>query len=424
VTVNTTGESMHKERTQAMERHTFALERVIKLMPVINSTLELSALLDIIVEVAAQLTDTESASVMLIDEETGELRFAAIVGQKSADIKPVAVPFEGSLTGTVARENKPLLIRDTRGDPRWYQNVDQVSGFETRSMISVPLELHGEVIGVVNAVNKLHGAEPSWDDVEILSQLATQAAIAINNARLLAKLQDAYDELNELDRRKSDFIAIAAHELRTPLALILGYASFLREDASGKAKEQMEVVLQSAMRLRSLIDDMVNLREVDSGQAVLDLAHFTLQDLVRDSVKEIEYIAHAREQVLSLSMPETPILIEADRSKMTLALVNLLSNAVKFTDSGRRFGVQVKANEHSAWVTVWDTGVGIAADQIDRIFDRFYQVEGSLLRRYEGMGLGLSIVKEMIELHHGEITVQSQLGQGTAFTVTIPVRQT
>lgn len=422
--MDTTGESMHKERTKEMERHIFALERVIKLMPVINSTLELSALLDIIVEVAAQLTDTESASVMLIDEDTGELRFAAIVGQQSADIKPVSVPFEGSLTGTVARENKPLLIRNTKDDPRWNQNVDLVSGFVTRSMISVPLELHGEVIGVVNAVNKLHGAEPSWGDVEILSQLATQAAIAINNARLLAKLQDAYDELNELDRRKSDFIAIAAHELRTPLALILGYASFLREDASGKAKEQMEVVLQSALRLRSLIDDMVNLREVDSGQAVLELECFSLQDLVRASIKEIEYIAEAKEQALSLSMPETPILVEADRNKMTLTLVNLLSNAVKFTDSGKRFGVQVQANDHSAWVTVWDTGAGIPADQLDRIFDRFYQVEGSLLRRYEGMGLGLSIVKEMIELHHGEVTVQSQLGQGTAFTVTIPIRQT
>jgi signal transduction histidine kinase len=263
----------------------------------------------------------------------------------------------------------------------------------------------------------------SWDDVETLAKLAAQAAIAVHNARLVTELQQAYDELNELDRLKSDFISIAAHELRTPLSLILGYVSFLREDASGRAREQVEVVLQSAMRLKSLIDDMVNLQEVDSGEAALHLEHLAVQELVRAGIAEVEYIAEAKEQNISVSMPQQPIVVEADRSKLTLAMVNLLSNAVKFTDRGKRIGVRAQRKDGTAQITVWDTGVGIPQDQIDRIFDRFYQVETSLVRRFEGMGLGLSIVREMVELHHGRVEVQSQPGKGSAFTVIVPLSQ-
>jgi signal transduction histidine kinase len=414
---------MYKERIREMEARISSLERVLKLMQVINSTLEQSPLLDIIVQVATQVTDTGSASVMLVDEQTGELRFAAVAGQESAHVKPIVVPMDGSIAGTVVKENKSLLIRDAQSDPRWFQSADEISGYVTRSIIAVPMQLHGKVIGVMEAVNKRSGVEMSWDDVEILSKIATQAAIAINNARMLAELQAAYDELNELDRMKSEFISIAAHELRTPLSLILGYATFLRADASGKAKEQVEVVLQSAMRLRSLIDDMVNLREVDSGEATLVIEPCTLQELVQTGIQEIGYIVEAKEQTISLALPEQPITVEADRDKMTLVMVNLLSNAVKFTGQGGRLGIQAGVKDESAWLTVWDTGVGISPDQLDRIFDRFYQVETSLMRRHEGIGLGLAIVEEMIELHHGQVRVESQEGKGSAFTITIPLRQ-
>jgi len=260
--------------------------------------------------------------------------------------------------------------------------------------------------------------------LEILSTLATQAAVAVNNARLLSQLQAAYDELNELDRMKSEFIAVAAHELRTPLSLILGYSAFLRANASGLAREQAEVVLQGAMRLRSLIDDMANLREVDAGEAVLQLETVPMQELVELSVEEMKHIAEAKQQRIHLSMPSCPVLVEADRERITLALVNLLSNAVKFTPSGRRVGVRVGSARGEAWATVWDTGIGISQDQQARVFDRFYQAEGSLTRQYGGMGLGLSIVKEMVDIHHGSVSVESQPGKGSAFTIRIPIYQT
>jgi signal transduction histidine kinase len=419
--VSETNVAAYRERVREMGHRISSLERLIKLSQVINSTLELAPLLDMIIQIATELTDTASASIMLVDKETRELRFAAVTGQKSASVRPFPVPLEGSIAGTVAAENRPLLIRDARSDPRWYQEVDKATGFVTQSIMAVPMQVRGQVIGVLEALNKRGEAEMTWEDVQILTTLANQAAIAVENARLVAELHSAYNELNELDRMKTDFISIAAHELRTPLSVILGYAMFLKDDASGKMKEQLDIVLQSAMHLRSLIDDMLNLRQVDQGQATLELETFSIQDLVLSVVDEIRSIAEAKGLQLALSVPDEPLMIEADRSKLNIVLVNLLSNAIKFTDTGGRIGVRAGGDNDAAWFAVWDTGIGIPLESQHRIFDRFYQVEPSLARHYEGMGLGLSIAREMVQLHQGHIKVDSVPGQGSAFTVTLPL---
>lgn len=418
-----TREQMYRERIQEMERRISNLERMLKVSQMINSTLDRLALLDIIAQLAAELTNTESASIMLIDQESGEMHFAAATGQKSADIKPIVVPMEGSIAGTIARENKPLLIRDVQSDPRWFQQADKQSGFVTRSIIGVPMQLRGKVIGVVEAVNKRDNGELSWEDVEVLSALANQAAIAIENARMLDQLKKAYEELSQLDRMKSDFISIAAHELRTPLSLILGYAMFLKTEISEESQAQLDQVLQGAMRLRALIDDMVNLRQVDTGEAVLQVEPQSLQELIAEAVAEMGPLADAKGQKISLSLPQEAIIVQVDRAKMMLVLNNLLSNAIKFTDPRGRIGIKAGQRNQEAWFTVWDTGIGIPRSELGRIFDRFYQVEPSLSRHYEGMGLGLSIAQAMVELHHGRIQVQSELGKGSAFTVYIPIKQ-
>jgi signal transduction histidine kinase len=415
-------EEMYKERIREMEECISNLERVLKLVRVINATLESTELLDIIVQVVTELLQTESASIMLIDKETGELHFKAVAGENRASIRPIAVPMEGSIAGQIATQNQPLLIRDVKSDPRWYRQADEKSGFVTRSIIGVPMQVQGKVIGVVEAVNKRGDAEMTWEDVRLLTVLADQAAIAIQNAELLAELKSAYEELNQFDQMKSEFIAVAAHELRTPLSLILGYAMFLRAEASGETQEQLNIVLQSAMRLRSLIEDMVNLREVESGEVALELETFSVQEMVFGTVEDLSPIAEAKRQRICLSMPREPIVVEADRNKMTLVVSNLLSNAIKFTQEGNSVGVQAGSKGSTAWFTVWDTGIGIPKKELGHIFDRFYQIEPSLSRHYEGMGLGLSIAKAMVDLHHGRIKVQSREGKGSAFTVSVPLR--
>ncbi len=410
-----------EQRIAGLERRIAYLERIVKVSQILNSTLSLEPLLRIIIQSATELSHTEACSIMLLDKRTGELHFSHSIGEGSEGLRDVTVPLENSIAGWIVRKGKPLLIRDAKTDPRWNSQVDRIIDFNTRSILGVPLKVKDQVIGVMELLNKIGDEGFSQDDVQIANTLAAQAAIAIENARLMDELQGAYDELAELDRLKSDFVSIASHELRTPLAVILGYASFLREEVSGEAGEQLGIVLQSAMRLRSLIDDMVNLRHVDTGEATLELDIFSMKELITEVAGEFAQLAAAKQQILRLDLPDDPLKIDADRQKIYLSIANLLSNAIKFTPSSGRVQVSAQRKGEEMWISVMDTGIGIPSRDYERIFNRFYQVEPTLTRRYEGMGLGLSIAKSMVELHKGRIWVESIEGKGSRFTIVLPV---
>jgi len=285
------------------------------------------------------------------------------------------------------------------------------------------LQVKGQVIGVLEALNKADDGSFTQDDLHTLSTLAAHAAIAIENARLMAEIQKAYEELSELDRLKSDFVAIASHELQTPLSVILGYASFLKAQTTEVASEQVDAVLQSALRLRSLIDDMVNLRHIETGRAELELEPISLNELVATTAAEFAPLAEAKKQSVHIKLASQRPTVKADRQKLYLVLANLLSNAIKFTPREGRIQVAVETKGHEVWVSVRDTGIGIPRREQERIFDRFYQVEPSLTRRFEGMGLGLSIAKGMVELHGGRIWVESVEGMGSSFTFALPLSE-
>jgi signal transduction histidine kinase len=409
------------QRIAGLEQRIAYLERIVKVSQILNSTLSLDPLLRIIIQSATELTNTEACSIMLLDKQTGELRFAHMIGETTADLRNLTVSLDHSIAGWIVSKGKPLLIRDVKSDPRWDADIDEAIDFDTRSILGIPLRVKDETIGVLELLNKLGDEGFSQDDIQIASTLAAQAAIAIENARLLAELQRAYDGLAELDELKSNFVSIASHELRTPLAVILGYASFLREEVSGAAGEQVDIVLQSALRLRALIDDMVNLRHVDTGEAQLERDIFSVTELVKEVADEFGQVATAKQQTLRLDIPDDPLRIDADRQKIYLVLANLLSNAIKFTSSRGRVQVSAWKKGDEIWMAVMDTGIGIPERDYNRIFDRFYQVEPSLTRHYEGMGLGLSIAKSMVELHKGRIWVESVVGKGSRFTVALPV---
>lgn len=414
---------MLQEKMSEMERRIAGLERIVKISQILNSTLSLEPLLKIIIQAATELTSTEACSIMLLDKETGELHFAAITGSRIEEVKNIGVPLDRSVAGWVVKNGKPLLIRDVQEDARFYRQVDEHINFETRSILAVPLLVRQSVIGVMEVLNKIDEEDFTQDDIQTSSTLAAQAAIAIENARLLEKLQQAYQDLSELDRLKSDFVAIASHELRTPLAVILGYVSFLRRDVGGTAGEQLDIVLQSASRLRSIIDDMVNLRHIETGEAQLELEIFPVAEMVQKVIQEFEALAEANGQILTVSLGEGNIRVEADWQKIYLILANLLSNAIKFTSVGGRIHISVEQKGEEMWFAVMDTGIGIPQQSLRRIFDRFYQVDQSLSRRFPGMGVGLSITKDLVELHKGRIWVDSVESLGSRFTFVIPVTQ-
>lgn len=411
-----------EQKIEGLERRIGYLERIVKVSQILNSTLSLEPLLQIIIQAATELTNTEACSIMLIDKHTGELRFAEATGGVTEALKKVSVPLDNSIGGWVVRKDRPLLIRDAKNDPRWHRGVDETTDFETQSILGVPLKVRDEVIGVLEVVNKKSEDGFNQDDIQIATTLSAQAAIAIENARLLDELQQAYRELSQLDQIKGDFVSIASHELRTPLAVILGYATFLRDNVSGQASEQLEIVLSSAIRLRSLIDDMVNLRHIQTNEVQLERSMFSLRQLVLDVTHEFSELITGKRQILTTKFTpnDSPLNIDADRQKIYLVLANLISNSIKFTSEGGRIHINVELKGYKYWINVIDTGIGIPKSEYAHIFDQFYQVEPSLTRKYQGMGLGLSIAKGMVEVHKGRIWVDSVVGKGSNFTVVLP----
>jgi signal transduction histidine kinase len=413
------GELRHD--VDALQRQTEKLSRILEISQQLTSTLSLEPLLQQIIVAATELTDTEAASIMLYDEKAGELRFAAATGTHAEQLSRKTVPIEGSVAGEIWKSRRAMLITQADQDPRHYDRIGQVIDFRTRSILGVPMSIKERCIGVLEALNKCGDMPFTEEDAQVLSTLAAQAAVAIQNAQLVSALQSAYKKLGELDKLKSDFIAIASHELRTPLGLVLGYASMLKDETGGAAAEKLNVVVQSALHLRELIEDMVNLRHLETGETALQLTTFDVQDLVQSVCADCDSLITAKRQTISVQVPE-PIQICADRAQITIVLNNLLTNAIKFTPDGGRIVVRADPCERDVWLSVTDSGVGIPAADLERIFERFYQVEPHLTRRQGGMGLGLPIAKEMVELHGGRIWAESVVGKGSRFTFTLPLK--
>lgn len=398
------------------------LTRLVEISVTLNSTLDLQRLLQFIIDSAADLVDSDGASILLVDDKTQDLFFAAATGSDPKELAKIPVPLDSSIAGTIYREDRPLIINEVAEDPRHFRPVGERINLDIRSLIGVPMRNHDEVIGVLEAVNKRE-AMFNEADLQTLSIIASQAAVAINNARLVDALQRAYDELGKLDKLKSEFISIASHELRTPLALILGYATILKEDSKDGPTEHVEAVLNSAMRMRSLIEDMTNLNLLRVGSAEMNFENQPLQSVVRAAYEEVKETIQAKGQSLRLDIPREAMTAYVDGPKLSMALTNLLNNAMRFTQAGGEISLTLARRGPEVWFRVEDTGVGIEPQELERIFDPFYQVEEHLRRRHEGMGLGLAIVRGVARAHRGRAWASSQgQGKGATFTIALPLR--
>lgn len=399
------------------------LARLVEISILLNSTQDPNALLQSIIHSAAEMLDCEAASIMLYDEKRGELFFVTATGSDAQQLTQIPVPLEGSVAGTIFRENRPLIINNVAAEPRHYNQVAQQVNFNPQSLLGVPMRIKTRVTGVLEALNKRAGAfTPS--DSRLLSILASQAAVAIHNAQLMQAIQKAYDELKQVDKLKSDFMSIASHELRTPLGIILGYATLLKEDAQGELSEHAETVLSSAIRLRSIVEDMTNMNLLQVGASRLELKPTPMQRVLQVSCDEIAKTAEARGQQLVRQLPPQPLMVNGEMEKLTQVFVNLLSNAVRFTPQGGMITVRLLPGKKELTVEVSDTGIGIAPAELEKIFTEFYQIEDHLVRREGGLGLGLSIAQGVVKQHNGRIWAESKgLGKGATFKVVLPLAE-
>jgi len=399
------------------------LQRLVEVNRILSSTLELPKLLEALADTASELTGSETASILLYDTRKNELRFEAIPGKPSSSLHHLSVPLDSSVAGWVFQNNRPLVVQDAEDDPRIFRQIDSALNFTTRSLIAVPLQVKQKTIGVLEAVNRKNNAHYTEDDISILENLGCQAAIAIENARLVEQLRMANSELMRHTKVKSDFIAIASHELRTPLGLILGHATFLKDYIPNQHQEQIDVIIRSAMRLKTIIEDLSTIAHKEQGQSRIRRSAFSISEMVANTATQFQTTAAGKKIELGYDVPDEDLMIEGDKEKVQIILTNLIRNAITFTDPGGQIGIKAEKDPGYIKVYVVDTGIGIPEDEQGRIFERFYQVESHLTRKHGGMGLGLSIAKAMVELHNGQIWVESKVGMGSLFCFMLPVNQ-
>jgi signal transduction histidine kinase len=396
------------------------LIRLVEMSLRLNSTIDPEQLLQSIIQSATNLLECEAASILLYDEATQKLHFAAATGSDPKKLAKIPVPKDRSIAGAVFRENTPILVADVQDDPRHYDLVSDEVNFKARNLLGVPMRIRDRVTGVLEALNKKEGNFDK-DDADILSIIASQAAVAIHNARQMQALQNAYGEIQHTDEMKTRFLSLASHELRTPLQQILGYASLLKQSTDDTVTDAAARVVDAAHHMKDIIDSMTNLELIRLGQLNSEFKQMPIQTILEKALQGklagIKQHGHQMEWLV----PMQPMVVNADPEKLTQVFSAILDNAIRFTPDGGRISVAAEQKSATVVVRISDTGLGIPSTELSNIFKEFFQVEHHLTRTYGGLGLGLSVAQGIIQLHGGKIWAESA-GEnlGTTIVVQLP----
>ena len=422
-----------RARTAELTRSVEQLTALGEVGRAVSSTLDVETVLQTIVMRANQLAGTAGCNIWEYDERRAEFRLRAshYADERDAAILPATggvstIPKGQGLTTQVVERQQPVQIPDITVEGTYESPVrNALIDVGHRALLGVPLMSEDEVIGVLGVTSKTPG-EFAPEIVQLLSTFATQSALAIQNARLFHEIADKSRELEAASRHKSEFLANMSHELRTPLNAILGFSEVLAERMFGEVNEKqaeyLQDILSSGRHLLSLINDILDLSKVEAGRLELELGRFHLPTALENALTLVRERATRHGITLTQRVDERLGDIVADERKVKQILLNLLSNAVKFTPEGGRVGLTATAAEGVVTIAVSDTGIGIAPEDQAAIFEEFRQVGRDDTRTQEGTGLGLTLAKKFVELHGGRIWVQSQVGQGSTFSFTLPVR--
>ena len=413
-------------RTQELTRSVGELRALGEVGQAVSSTLDLETVLRTIVSRAAQLSEMDGGSIWEYDEAREEFHLHATdrLPQELIDTLR-ATPIrkgEGAL-GRMAITGEPVEIRDIADERSYQSRVREVilrCGY--RSVLTMPLLRENKILGALAVNRKSAGGFPS-QVIDLLKTFATQSALAIQNARLFREIEEKGRELEKASRHKSEFLANMSHELRTPLNAILGFSEVLQErmfgEINAKQAEYLADILESGRHLLGLINDILDLSKIEAGRMELEPSEFDLPGAIENSLILVRERAQRRGIRLERTLDPRLGPICADERKVKQVLLNLLSNALKFTPEGGRIEVFGALQDGVAEISVRDTGVGIAPEDQDAVFQEFRQV-GSAAKKVEGTGLGLAISRKFIELHGGKIWVKSEVGKGSTFAFTLP----
>ncbi len=404
---------------QAEQQRAAELAAVNKVSAALASELDLNALIQLVGEQTRSTFEADIAYVALLDEASGMIHFPFTYGEELTPIR-----YGEGLTSKIIQSNQPLLINQGLDEQLVEIGAAQI-GQKSLSYLGVPIVLGGEAVGVLSVQSTTKEGIFNEADEDLLTTIATSVGTALQNAKLYTDARRARAEAEHANTAKSTFLANMSHELRTPLNAIIGFTRIVRRKAEGvlpeKQTENLDKVLISAEHLLTLINTVLDIAKIEAGRmdiqagnfrinALIDLCANTAQPLLRPGV------------TLEKQVDKDLDLVYSDQDKIKQIILNLLSNAAKFTHSGKIVLSACRADEVNLSISVADTGIGISAEALPRIFKEFQQADNSTTRQYGGTGLGLSISRNLATLLGGGLTVESVLDKGSTFTLTIPLQ--
>jgi signal transduction histidine kinase len=417
-------------RTRELTRSVEELKALGEIGQAVSSTLDLDTVLPTIVSRAVELSGTHGGIIYEYDEATEEFHLRASHGIEAEVVETLrATPVrlgEGA-TGQAAATRAPVEVPDILDETGFgvtrLRPVLARLGY--RSLLAVPLLFEDRIVGGLLVSRKESGSF-SPEVVNLLQTFATQSVLAIQNARLFQEIEDKGRQLEEANQHKSEFLANMSHELRTPLNAIIGFSEVLIEQMFGEVNEKqteyLQDILSSGRHLLSLINDILDLSKIEAGRMELEMASFDLPVALQNAMTLVRERADRHGIALGLAVDDRLGIFVGDERKLKQILLNLLSNAIKFTPEGGRISVKAMPADSSVEISVTDTGIGIAPEDQETIFEEFRQVGSDYARKREGTGLGLTLTKKFVEMHGGKIWVKSEVGKGSTFTFTLPVR--
>jgi two-component system, NtrC family, sensor kinase len=414
-------QTSNRDLTEALEQRT-ATSEILRVIS--SSPTNVQPVFDTIVHSAVQLCDAVMSNVQLFDGELLHWVAQQNVPQETMDsfrrLYPMR-PDRRQIAGRAVLDRTLVHLPDVLADPEYQREMALKGGW--RSVLSVPMMRAGDPIGALTVAR----LEPFSDtQIALLRTFADQAVIAIENVRLFKELGSANRDLAAASQHKSEFLANMSHELRTPLNAIIGFSEVLSDRMFGELNEKQEEYLKdihaSGTHLLSLINDILDLSKIEAGRMELELTDFHLPTTLDNALMLVRERAGRRSIALNTTIDNRLGQIQGDERKIRQVVLNLLSNAIKFTPEGGGIEIAAIPKDGCVEVSISDTGVGIAPEDQEKVFEEFRQV-GTAEKKAEGTGLGLTLCRKFIELHGGRIWVKSQIGVGSTFTFTIPVRR-
>lgn len=409
--------------TQAQHRLR-GMSALVEMAQQVTGNLRVERVMETTVQQLQELLQARASTIALLSEDGTEL-----VVEAAAGIKPqyhhVVIKLGEGVSGRAISEMRTIYVGDTQAESD-FLFFDPV----LRSLLVVPLVARNKVIGTLT-VDSDRPYAFSDSDIQLMTIAAAQVSVAIANARLFeeveeraAELAEAYAELQESDRLKDELVQNVSHELRTPLTFIRGYIDLLIDGEMGPVSPDqlsaLNIVSQKTTEVTRLVEDIMALQRIRADNLLYE--EFSMRSLLQETVALHRLSAASRGLELTMEGDESDAFVEADRGRITQVLNNLIGNAMKFSPDGGAIRLRLEEHEEYVDVTVTDEGIGVPPDKLNRIFERFYQIDGSARRRFGGAGIGLAIVKRIVDAHQGEIWVESELSKGSRFTFRLPRR--